>query len=181
MQIHLFAGNWKRAYVAINHLVECLGSAETSDKCGEANSFRKPCGTIPQIQLSQYFGGLSSSYHDKGLQWGGGVSSEISGSQFERSLFQLEEVKSAAFFPDNMLSATSGKSEITRFIEALEKSHDLTPIINMDKTQLLAMVDLLGEVRNSCHSSAYESFDEPGRRYLDQIKIFSVRIWFLFV
>ncbi|KAJ8621858.1 hypothetical protein MRB53_030387 [Persea americana] len=161
----LCSGNWKRAYVAVHHLVECLGSAETSDKCGEANSFRKPCNIIPQIQLSQYFGGLSSSIHDKGLQWGGGVSSDISGSLFERSLFPLEEVNSTASFSGNMLGATSGKSEITRFIEALEKSHDLTAIMNMDKAQILAMVDLLGEVCDSCYSSAYESFDDPGRRF----------------
>lgn len=165
MQIHLFAGNWKRAYVAVRHLVECLGSAETSDKCGEANSFRKPCNIIPQIQLSQYFGGLSSSIHDKGLQWGGGISSEISGSLFERSFFPLEEVNSTASFSGNMLGVTPEKSEITRFIEALEKSHDLTAIMNMDKAQILATVDLLGEVCDSCYSSAYESFDEPGQRY----------------
>lgn len=69
---------------------------------------------------------------------------------------------SMANAPKKNSTATSWKSE---FIYALENSHDISFIKDMERTQILAIVDLLGEIGDSSHASAYESLDEPGRRY----------------
>ncbi|KAF8395669.1 hypothetical protein HHK36_019619 [Tetracentron sinense] len=60
---------------------------------------------------------------------------------------------------DNMFSPTTGKSDISGFIETLEKFHDLAAITNMGKIKILAVIDLLGEISDSC--SPYGSLDEP--------------------
>ena len=62
----------------------------------------------------------------------------------------------------NISTATSWKSE---FIYALKNSHDIAFIKDMERTQILAIVDLLGEIGDSSHASAYESLDEPERMY----------------
>ncbi|XP_058100511.1 uncharacterized protein LOC131245220 isoform X2 [Magnolia sinica] len=159
--LYLHSGNWKRAYVAVQHLVEYLNSDETSATCSKDHSCGKSPLVIPQIQLSQYFGELSSTTAcDKGLHWGG-ISSTVS----QRSLFQLVDGNSVANAQSNVFVATSGKFEVTGFLRSLEKSHVTTAMTNTERTQILAMIDLLGEISDSLYASAYESFDEPGRRF----------------
>ncbi|XP_077251332.1 transducin family protein / WD-40 repeat family protein [Tasmannia lanceolata] len=158
--ISLHSGNRKHTHVAMRHLVECLNSNQTSRTCRKGYNFGKACHIILQIQLSKYFEDfLSSNVRDNRLQWGRDASSETSGTQFQRSLFQHVET------PEDIFTSTSGTSEIAGFIRTLEKSHEIPAITNLERTQLLAILDLLGEVSDSHHASTYESFDEPGRRF----------------
>lgn len=66
---------------------------------------------------------------------------------------------------ENNSIPTSTRSELNGFIESLEKFPDIPLWINIEKTQILAIIDLLSEVCSSDSSSAYQSLDEPGRRY----------------
>ncbi|XP_042479936.1 uncharacterized protein LOC122060893 isoform X2 [Macadamia integrifolia] len=121
--LNIFAGKWKRAYIAIQHLVGYLKSDNASVTCQYGNYCTRPSPVIPQIHLSKYFEEIfSTSLGDKGLQWGGDTSMVSSSAQFETSSTQFGGYNS---------------------------------IVNV--------IDLLGEFSGSC-SSAYDSFDEPGRR-----------------
>ncbi|KAL5998897.1 hypothetical protein ACLOJK_009845 [Asimina triloba] len=164
---YLYTGNWKRAYVAVKHLVNCLHPDETAvtrDKDNHCGSFSQ---AIPQIQLSLYFGEFSTtSAHHKGLKWGGDPSLEISSSQLERSLFQLVEDKSVANNALNLHVSSSGKFDVSGFVRVLEKSNTTKALSDVEKIRILAVIDILGEICDSHYASAYEGFDEPGRRYL---------------
>ncbi|KAF8395631.1 hypothetical protein HHK36_019581 [Tetracentron sinense] len=144
------------------HLVGYLTSANASEK---GYSSAKSSHIIPQIHLSNYFQVLlSTGSGNKGLQWGGDTATVTSASQLERSLIPFVGYNSEANASDNMFSPTTGKSDISGFIETLEKFHDLAAITNMEKIKILAVIDLLGEISDSC--SPYGSLDEPGRRDL---------------
>ncbi|XP_011650671.1 uncharacterized protein LOC101204824 isoform X2 [Cucumis sativus] len=149
---NIYSGKWKRAYSALSHLIEHL----SSDKKSSANSTY----TIPEIPLSDYFEGVIKTSTDKGVQW----STNSLSSQFKEGVsqwaFNWDSISN-----DNSFVPSSTKSEFSSFIEPLEKLYELAGLTSMEKTQTLAIVDLLGEISNKSSSSAYESLDEPGRRY----------------
>lgn len=136
----------------MSHLIEHL----SSDKKSSAN----PTYTIPEILLSDYFEGAVKTSTDKGVQW----STNSLTSQFKEGVsqwtFNWESISN-----DNSFIPSSTKSEFSSFIEPLEKFYELAGLTSMEKTQTLAIVDLLGEISNKSSASAYESLDEPGRRY----------------
>ncbi|KAF7844056.1 DmX-like protein 2 isoform A [Senna tora] len=141
--INISSGHWKRAYVAVRHLVEFLTSTYAPEK-SHASEKAGP----PEILLSNYFEGLvSGSSQDKGLQWSGEATLSTSFSQFETE------------------NTSSTRSELSRFIESLENLPELAAMVNIKKTEILAVVDLLSEVNSPHLSSAYQSLDEPGRRF----------------
>uniref|UniRef100_A0A9I9CN67 RAVE complex protein Rav1 C-terminal domain-containing protein n=1 Tax=Cucumis melo TaxID=3656 RepID=A0A9I9CN67_CUCME len=149
---NIYSGKWKRAYSALSHLIEHL----SSDKKSSANSTY----TIPEIPLSDYFEGVIKTSTDKGVQW----STNSLSSQFKEGVsqwaFNWDSISN-----DNSFIPSSTKSEFSSFVEPLEKLYELAGLTSMEKTQTLAIVDLLGEISNKSSSSAYESLDEPGRRY----------------
>ncbi|XP_043715744.1 uncharacterized protein LOC122664110 [Telopea speciosissima] len=156
---NMYAGKWKRAYIAIQHLVKYLKSDNASVTCQNGSLI------IPQIHLSKYFEELfSTSLGDKGLQWGGDASMFSSSAQFETSSTQFGGYNSTVNGTNNMFTFSSAKSEVNSFIETLEKTNDFVAMSNSERMQMLALIDLLGEVSGSC-SSAYDSLDEPGRRF----------------
>ena len=65
----------------------------------------------------------------------------------------------------NNFNSSSIESERSVCIEAVEKLYCFTAISNTEKMQILAIVDLLREISDPLSASAYESLDEPGRRY----------------
>jgi len=154
----MFSGNWKRAFVAVRHLVECLSSTYDPKK----RHIPKRIG-IPNIVLSNYLEGcISKGSQGKGFQWGGDSASITSISQAESSLFPFPYNSGSNAENDSIFST---KSELNGFIESLEKFPDLPPLIGVEKTHILAIIDLLSEVSSAHSSSAYQSLDEPGRRY----------------
>ncbi|XP_027907848.1 uncharacterized protein LOC114167099 isoform X2 [Vigna unguiculata] len=155
---NISSGNWKRAFVAVRHLVECLSSTYDPKK----RHIPKRIG-IPNIVLSNYLEGcISKGSQGKGFQWGGDSASITSISQAESSLFPFPYNSGSNAENDSIFST---KSELNGFIESLEKFPDLPPLIGVEKTHILAIIDLLSEVSSAHSSSAYQSLDEPGRRF----------------
>ncbi|KAJ1378686.1 WD40/YVTN repeat-like-containing domain superfamily [Sesbania bispinosa] len=156
---NISSGIWKRAYVAVRHLVECL----TSNGDPKKRHVSKRNG-LPNIILSNYLEGqISKSSQDKGFRWSGDAASLTSISQAPSSLIQFPYQSGSS--AENKSITTSTRSELTGFIESLENFPDLSLLINIEKTEILAIIDLLIEVSSSDSSSAYQSLDEPGRRF----------------
>nr|KYP54633.1 DmX-like protein 2 [Cajanus cajan] len=155
---NISSGNWKRAFVALRHLVECLNSNYDPKKI----HISKKIG-LPNIALSYYLEGcISKGSQGKGFQWSGDATSMTSISQAQSSLFQFPYHSVSS--PENG-NISSTESELNGFIESLEKLPDLPLLIDTEKTQILAIIDLLSEVSGAHSSSAYQSLDEPGRRF----------------
>lgn len=155
-------GNWKRAYIALRHLNEFLSSNSSPErKCSPAKSSH----CIPQIPLSNFFDAhISINSNDKGFKWNGDASVFTSSSPFQigfgQSTYGLDSYGSS-----NMINSSSTKSELNDFIEPFEKLYKSAAISDIEKIQILSIIDLLTELCSSNSSSAYESLDEPGRRY----------------
>lgn len=136
----------------MSHLIEHL----SSDKKSSAN----PTNTIPEILLSDYFEGVAKTSTDKEVQW----SMNGLASQFKEGVspwtFNWDSISN-----DSSFIPSSAKSEFSTFIEPLEKFYESAGLTSMEKTETLAIIDLLDEISNKSSASAYESLDEPGRRY----------------
>ncbi|XP_028767605.1 uncharacterized protein LOC114725277 isoform X2 [Neltuma alba] len=151
--INISSGNWKRAYVAVRHLFDFLNS----NYAPENSCISKKIGP-PVILLSNYLEGLvSKGSQDREFQWSGDAAS-ISLSQSSFVQFPYP----SGFTVEN---TSSTKSELDGFTRSLENLPGLEAIINIKKTQILAVIDLLSEVNNLHSSSAYQSLDESGRRF----------------
>lgn len=154
----MFSGNWKRAYVAVRHLVECLTNYDPKKR-----HISKRIG-LPNVLLSYYLEGcIPKGSQPKGFQWGGDAALITSISQAQSSLFRFPYHSDSSVENESISSST--KSELNDFIESLEKFPDLPFLVDIEKTQILAIIDLLSEVSSPHSSSAYQSLDEPGRRY----------------
>ncbi|MED6168939.1 hypothetical protein PIB30_016422 [Stylosanthes scabra] len=139
---NISSGNWKRAYVAVKHLVGYLNSNKDSEIRFSKNT------DLPDISLSYYLeGSLSEGSQDKSFQWSGDFASISSTSHMESSI------------------SSSTKSELNGFVESIDNSPKLLHLTNVEKSEILAIIDLLGEVSSPHSSSAYQSLDEPGRRF----------------
>lgn len=106
---------------------------------------------------------------NSGLQWGQENASGTSRSPFQKHGFQFADDISSTKASENYSSYTPQKSEVMGFIETLEKSPDINGLRNVGITQLLAIIDLLGELSESFCSSVYDGLDKPGRRYYGRI------------
>ncbi|XP_024024158.1 uncharacterized protein LOC21406247 isoform X2 [Morus notabilis] len=161
--MNIFTGNWKRAYSALRHLIECLTRA-SEEKRGTINFSY----IVPQIPLSNYFEGLlQKSLPDKGFHWGGKAALTTSTSQFQMGISQFA-YNFDSNSSNNLFTSSSTRSELIAFIEPLENFYELASITNVEKTQILAVIDLLGEITNP--NSAYGSLDEPGQRFWVELK-----------
>nr|XP_015888746.2 uncharacterized protein LOC107423659 isoform X2 [Ziziphus jujuba var. spinosa] len=155
--MNMYAGNWKRAYMAVKHLVEWL-----TDKRSKP---AKSCHIVPQIPLSSYFEGfIPNSLPDKGFHWSGDASLSTSSFQTQRGLSPFAYGLDSGP-PNNLLISSSTKPELSSFMEPLENFHELAAITKAEKTQILAIIDLLNEVANPHSASVYESLDESGKRF----------------
>ena len=156
-------GNWKRAYVAVSHLVERLASdPPVNRRLISPKSDR----IVGQVNLFNYFEGrLSNGESSFEFQWSKDVNTISWSSHSDRNLMQLAGISMhdtiSSFFPS---SATSSKAN--GYHEMLEKLRVLESVTDSQKMKMVAIVDLLREISNSQSVSAYGSLDEPGRRYL---------------
>ncbi|KAK4418497.1 Bifunctional fucokinase/fucose pyrophosphorylase [Sesamum alatum] len=144
--INLCSGHWKRAFIALRHLVKHLASSNLSKQGYGA----KMCGNIiSPVPLSDYLEELlSPSSNDKLFQW--------SSSQLQIGDYDT---------PNTSLTSSLSRSEFNDFAEALERLYDYSYITEVEKMQALALIDLLQEVSNPHSNSAYGSLDGPGRRF----------------
>ena len=120
---------------------------------------------VSQIVLSSYLEGVAlESSPARQIQWSGGATSITSSFSFERGSTDL----SSKFDYDassNRPNSLSLKSELSSSINTLERGHELEAMLQKEKMEILAIIDLLSEVNHSHSTSVYESLDEPGRRY----------------
>lgn len=150
----------------LGHLVESIKSNEDSAGPLEIDKSKYPSHKILEIQLLAYFPEtVLTSLSDKKLQWGQDISSSMLSFEPQRNLLQFGEFDSLTNAPNSILTPISEKSEITGLIDTLEKTCYIPGIIDIEKTQILSIVDLVGEVSGASGGSVYQSLDEPGRRY----------------
>lgn len=144
-------GNWGRAFVALRHLLQNLGSSNNSAAGYIHTTHRSMISPIP---LSNYLEGLKlPSSSEKLFQWSSSLV-ETGSSPFVST--EGRDAQNTVF---------SSRSEFTDFTEAVQRLHDSTYITKVEKMQTLALIDLLQEISNPHSISAYGSLDEPGRRY----------------
>ncbi|KAF6136184.1 hypothetical protein GIB67_001593 [Kingdonia uniflora] len=147
-QQQLPAGNWRRACVAVRHLVGYLTSNKTSTT-GKGYDFTNSSHNLQLINLPNYFEVAShANLGDSRLQWG----SDANGFNSE-------------FNASNPVFSSSENSEISGFIKTLENFPDIEAISYTERMQILAVIDLLVEISDLCSASPYGSLDEPGRRF----------------
>ncbi|XP_073006884.1 uncharacterized protein [Typha latifolia] len=148
---HLYSGNWKRAQIVLQHLAESIRTSETSTTNMECTGLGESGHIIPEIHLSDYFmDTTSTNFSYKGLQWGENTTTRVSDFHFHANV--LHDV-------------ASQKSEVTGFAHTLNKCLDVAAITDIERMQILVIVDLLVEISDLSRASAYKTLDEPGRRF----------------
>ncbi|XP_062213038.1 uncharacterized protein LOC133913785 [Phragmites australis] len=156
---YLYSGEWKRANAALQHLVQSMKASETSKVMPECSSYRKSCHSIPELPLSKYFAATTSNdISNKGFLWG---------EDRSNTTFNLLAPPNSFLYMDgnlgiNTTSSASKQSEIT---ELLDKNFNMYAISDTERTQILAISDLMGEITDQSRSSPYKSLDEAGRRF----------------
>lgn len=160
--LNISKGNWKRAYVTLQHVVENIASAKIHRKM---YCFGKGGHVVSQVPLSSYLEGLlTSSSGDKSFQWNGAADSIASSSQFQKGAFAFGS-SWAQSATNNALDSSSMRSEPINFVDVLGKLYESAGITNTEKMQMHAIIDILQEVINPHTASVYGSLDEPGRRF----------------
>ncbi|KAK1376621.1 DmX-like protein 2 [Heracleum sosnowskyi] len=158
--MNICSGNWKRAQVAVQNLVDYYTSRSgSSQTCWLAKSGH----VTPLVQLSDYLNGsLSSSSSNKAFQWRGDAMSITPSLPLQYDLSH-----SASSWEFNVSNASlispSTRSDLGGFPEPIDRLYDLGFLSIIEKVQMHAIIDLLQEVSNS--SSAYGSLDKSGRRF----------------
>ena len=158
LQIKL--GNWKRAQVVVQNLVDyCTSQSVSSQIC----CLEKSGHIFPLVQLSDYLNGsLSSSSKNNVFQWRGDAASITQSLQLQHDLTHSATSWESNVF-DASLVSPSTTSNLVGSPEPIDRLYDLGFLSNIEMMQMHAVIDLLQEVSNS--SSAYRSLDKYGRRY----------------
>ncbi|CAN6465807.1 unnamed protein product [Victoria cruziana] len=143
-------GNHGRAYAAVEHLVTCLDNNATSAVPERSKKVSRSGDGVHEIKLSKYFQGNCSSYSHVG-------------SHFQKDFLKANSAAPNAYY--DVFAAYAGESKIKRFSRILENSPQIPLVGNVERTQILALVDLLMEIIDRSGATSYESFDEPGRRF----------------
>ncbi|XP_074279658.1 uncharacterized protein LOC141604964 isoform X2 [Silene latifolia] len=160
--MNIYSGNWKRANVAVSHLIECLASNSASEQRPAKSST-----SVSQVNLSNYFEGqVLSGRTSQVFQWSRDPSTTTWSSNSESGLMQF-----SAGDMTNMFTASLSSSKSSGFQEILEKLRAHEVLTDSQKLKMFAIVDLLREMNNSQSASAFESLDEPGRRFWCAIRL----------
>ncbi|KAK2971720.1 hypothetical protein RJ640_004014 [Escallonia rubra] len=160
--MNICSGNWKRAHVALQHLVEYLTSNHASSK---RYWLAAPSDLVPPVHLRSYLEGiLSSGSSDNTFQWNGDAALTASSTQLQKGPSPF----ASSWYSDvlnNSSTSSSTRTELGALVEPIEKSFYLAAITITEKMQILSIIDLLDEITNLHSASAYGSLDEPGRRF----------------
>lgn len=155
---YLYSGEWKRANAALQHLVQSMKVSETSKGMSKCISCRKSCHDIPELPLSEYFADTSNNISTKGFLWG----EDRSNTSFNL----LSPSTSVLYADDNLGVSTTSASQTSEIVELLDKNFSIYGISDSERTQILAISDLMDRISNQAHSSCpYKSLDEAGRRF----------------
>lgn len=115
----------------------------------------KSCHNIPECPLSESFTDMTSNdISNRGLLWGDNQrSTAFSLLSPSNSYPRMEDI--------NTTTSTSQSSEINKL---LATNVSISTISDMERTQIVALSDLLGKITDQSHASPYKSLDEAGRR-----------------
>uniref|UniRef100_A0A803KZQ1 RAVE complex protein Rav1 C-terminal domain-containing protein n=1 Tax=Chenopodium quinoa TaxID=63459 RepID=A0A803KZQ1_CHEQI len=165
---NIYSGNWRRAYVAVCHLFECLTS---NSAIGQGVSPPKSSIIITQINLSKYFEGQSLKVGaSQGLQWSNNFDTNNCSRNSDEGLMHFADT-SAGDAMNCVPAASATSSESYGFHKILEKLHGHHDLTGSQKMQMLAIIELLNEISNSQSTSAYGSLDDTGRRFWCGIRL----------
>ncbi|XP_047315657.1 uncharacterized protein LOC124919462 [Impatiens glandulifera] len=156
--VNMYSGHWKRACVALQHLIQNCGSYNSYTN---GNNCAKSRPVIPSVHLSTYLEGGAQS---TSLTFMPFQSNENASAV--KPPVQIPGGLSHSWGIDTKLTSSlpSTKFDLSSCAETIEKQNfaDLT---FSEKIQTLSIVDLLREVSNPHAPSVYDSLDEPGRRF----------------
>ncbi|KAJ1283904.1 hypothetical protein BS78_03G163200 [Paspalum vaginatum] len=156
---YLYSGQWKRVNSALQHLVQSMKVSETLMDMPKCGSCRKPCHRIPELPLSEYFAATASnSISTKGFLWG---------EDRSNTTFNLLSPSTSFLYVDGNLgmNKTTNASKKSEIVELLDKNFSIYGISETERTQILAISDLMGGITDQNHSSPYKSLDEAGKRF----------------
>ncbi|KAJ0986141.1 hypothetical protein J5N97_004497 [Dioscorea zingiberensis] len=177
---HLYSGNWKHALAILRHLVESIKSDDAFASILENSKSEHPSRKILDIQFLAYFQEtVSSSLSNKKLQWGQDICPTMLSFESPRNLLQFGGIDLLTNAPKSISTPIPEKSEITWLINTLEKTHTIPGITDNEKTQILSIVDILGEVSGTSGGSVYQSLDEPGGGTLFWVGVRYQHLYFL--
>lgn len=129
--------------------------ASEASKC---TSCRKSCHSISELPLSEYFiDTTSNNISNKGFLWG---------EDKNNTTFNLLSPSNSFLYVDGNLgmNTTTGASKKSEIVELLDKNFSIYGITGTERTQILAISDLMVEITDPSRSSPYKSLDEAGRR-----------------
>uniref|UniRef100_A0A0E0MXX2 RAVE complex protein Rav1 C-terminal domain-containing protein n=1 Tax=Oryza rufipogon TaxID=4529 RepID=A0A0E0MXX2_ORYRU len=152
----LYSGQWKRANTVLQHLVQSMQANKISNTLLECSFCGKSCHNIPECPLSESFTDMTSNdISNRGLLWGDNQrSTAFSLLSPSNSYPRMEDI--------NTTTSTSQSSEINKL---LATNVSISTISDMERTQIVALSDLLGKITDQSHASPYKSLDEAGRRF----------------
>lgn len=143
---------------ALQHLIQSMKASEASKVMQKCSSCRKPCHSIPELPLSEYFvATTSNNISNKDFLWGGDRSN---------TTFNFLSPSNSFLYVDGNLgmNTTTSVSQKSEIVELLDKNFSIYGISDTEKTQILAISDLMVEITDQSRSSPYKSLDEAGRR-----------------
>uniref|UniRef100_A0A0E0JK06 RAVE complex protein Rav1 C-terminal domain-containing protein n=1 Tax=Oryza punctata TaxID=4537 RepID=A0A0E0JK06_ORYPU len=152
----LYSGQWKRANTVLQHLVQSMKANEISNGLLECSFCGKSCHNIPECPVSESFTDMTSNdISNRGLLWGDNQrSTAFSLLSPSNSYLRMEDI--------NTTTSTSQSLEINNL---LATNVSISTISDMERTQIVAISDLLGKITDQSHASPYKSLDEAGRRF----------------
>ncbi|GAB2291128.1 hypothetical protein Dimus_025386 [Dionaea muscipula] len=164
---NVFTGNWKRAFMTLRHLVECLVSTS-----GFEESFlsAKSSHGITQIKLPNYFEGLVSTSGTNGAFHWSQNNNTMTFSATSGALAHFRD-ESAVGVLDNFVTSLENISVSSLYLEAFMKLHALSAITDSEKLQSFVITDFLNEISSSKTASTYDSLDEPGKRFWCSVRL----------
>ncbi|KAK8452923.1 hypothetical protein SEVIR_5G198200v4 [Setaria viridis] len=156
---YLYSGEWKRVNAALQHLIQSMKASEASKVVPKCSSCRKSCHSIPELPLSEYFvATTSNNISNKDFLWGDDRSN---------TTFNLLSPSNSFLYVDGNLgtNTTTSVSQNSEIVELLDKNFSIYGISDTERTQILAISDLMVEITDQSRSSPYKSLDEAGRRF----------------
>ena len=89
------------------------------------------------------------------------------GEDRSNTTFNLLSSSNSFLYGDGNLgiSTTTSASKKSEIVELLDKNFSLYGISDTERTQILAISDLMSEITDQSRSSPYKGLDEAGRRY----------------
>ncbi|GJM94179.1 hypothetical protein PR202_ga10801 [Eleusine coracana subsp. coracana] len=160
---NLYSGQWKRVNDALQHLVQSM-KVSGSNVMAKCNSCHKAWRNVPGLPLSKFFvETVSSDFSNKGFLWG---------EDRSNTAFNMLSPANSFTHVDGTLSigTTTNASQKSEIDQMFDKNFSIDAIRDTDKTQMLAVSDLMGDITDLRRSSPYKSLDEAGRRFWVAVK-----------